>query len=71
MPTYDYLCGKCGYREELVQSIKDALPKDVWCQECGGQSMNQVIGGVNLQFRGEGFYINDYAKEKRDDSRLH
>ena len=58
MPSYDYLCQKCGHRFEAFQKMSDKL----WtkCPECSGQIKRLIGGGSGLIFKGSGFYITDY-----------
>jgi len=35
MPIYDYKCGACGHRFELLRSISSTAP--VRCPKCGGE----------------------------------
>lgn len=58
MPTYDYLCQKCGHRFELFQSIK-AEPARV-CPLCQGPVERLLGTGGGMLFKGSGFYITDY-----------
>ena len=59
MPTYDYVCKKCGHEWELFQSIT-ANPKRK-CPDCGKLSAKRVIGaGAGIIFKGSGFYQTDY-----------
>lgn len=69
MPTYEYVCEKCGHQFDLFQSIKDqaitACPKD----RCGlkkwgkGKVRREIGAGAGLIFKGSGFYITDYRSE--------
>lgn len=43
MPTYDYVCKKCGHRFEKFQKMSDALLKQ--CPECGGRVQRLISGG--------------------------
>jgi putative FmdB family regulatory protein len=70
MPTYEYICSKCGHAFETVQSIKakpltvcarDLCPKKIW----GKGKVKRAIGtGGGLIFKGSGFYTTDYRSEK-------
>ncbi len=61
MPTYDYVCGKCGHRFELFQRITEKPVKK--CPRCGASAAKRLIGaGAGLIFRGSGFYCTDYKK---------
>ncbi len=61
MPTYEYVCTKCGYTFELFQSIKSK--PTVKCPKCGEKSERIISGGAGLIFKGSGFYITDYKKK--------
>jgi putative FmdB family regulatory protein len=62
MPTYDYICAKCGHEMEVFQSMKDA-PLAL-CPACKRRALKrQVGGGAGLIFKGSGFYITDYKKK--------
>ena len=63
MPTYDYICKKCGYEFEELHKISDD-PVRV-CPKCGHMSVERKIsGGSGLIFKGSGFYITDYSNGK-------
>ena len=69
MPTYEYVCEKCGHEFEKVQSIKDATlttcPKELCgMKKWGRGKVKRAIGaGAGLIFKGSGFYITDYRSE--------
>ncbi len=69
MPTYEYVCAKCGHEFEKVQPIaNDALtqcPKDLCAKKKWGRGgVKRKIGlGGGLLFKGSGFYITDYRSE--------
>lgn len=69
MPTYDYVCDKCGQQFEKFQSMKDeplkTCPKEVCGQKKWGKGkVRRVLGtGAGLIFKGSGFYITDYRSE--------
>ena len=69
MPTYDYLCEKCGHTFEAFQSMaesslktcpKDTCPKKRWGK---GKVRRQIGAGAGLIFKGSGFYVTDYRSE--------
>lgn len=61
MPTYEYVCTKCGHELEAFQSMKDApLAKCPFCRKAGLK--RRIGGGAGLIFKGTGFYITDYKK---------
>lgn len=62
MPTYEYVCTKCGHEMEAFQSMKDEpLRKCPACKKAGLK--RKVGGGAGLIFKGSGFYITDYKKK--------
>jgi len=65
MPIYEYACTECGVHIEKIQKTSDApLEK---CESCGGRLEKQVsLSG--FQFKGEGWYVTDYAAKKTTDS---
>jgi putative FmdB family regulatory protein len=63
MPTYEYLCPKCGHAFEQFQSMNDAPLKK--CPKCKKAGVKRLIGGgAGLIFKGTGFYITDYKNKK-------
>lgn len=65
MPTYDYLCQKCGHQFEFFQSMNDERLTDCPLDDCDG-SVKRLLGtGAGIIFKGSGFYETDY---KRGDS---
>jgi putative FmdB family regulatory protein len=60
MPLYEYECKKCGERTEVLQKTKDKpLEK---CPKCGG-AVVKLISSSAIQFKGDGWYVTDYAKK--------
>jgi putative FmdB family regulatory protein len=60
MPLYEYECKKCGHRFEKIQLFSDPMLKK--CPECGGK-IEQMISAPAIQFKGSGWYVNDYGKK--------
>ena len=59
MPRYEYKCEGCGEIFELQQKFADE-PLTVH-DKCGAR-VERLISAPMLQFKGSGFYVNDYAK---------
>jgi putative FmdB family regulatory protein len=59
MPTYEYICQKCGKFEDF-QGISEA-PLSA-CPTCGSTVKRTISPGAGLIFKGSGFYITDYRK---------
>ena len=70
MPTYEYVCEKCGQQFEKFQSISakalTTCPEDSCGQKRWGKGKvkRAISGGAGLLFKGSGFYITDYRSEK-------
>ncbi len=56
---YEYECRDCHRRLEKIQSFS-AAPITV-CPTCGGQ-LERTLTAPAIQFKGAGWYVNDYAK---------
>ena len=69
MPTYEYVCEKCGHEFEAFRSISAPplkhCPVDVCAQKKWGKGRvkKKISGGAGLLFKGSGFYITDYRSE--------
>lgn len=62
MPTYEYICAKCGHEMEAFHSMKDAPLTQ--CPACKRKGLKRKVGGgAGLIFKGTGFYITDYKKK--------
>ena len=59
MPLYEYECKQCHQRLEKIQSF--SAPRETKCPKCGGE-LERVISAPAIQFKGAGWYVNDYAK---------
>ena len=69
MPTYEYVCEKCGHSFDMFQSMtaptltvcpRERCPKKRWGR---GKVKRAIGGGAGLIFKGSGFYITDYRSE--------
>jgi putative FmdB family regulatory protein len=69
MPTYEYICEKCGREFEQVQSITaqalSVCPKAICAQKRWGKGKvkRAITGGAGFLFKGSGFYETDYRSE--------
>ncbi len=69
MPTYEYVCEKCGHQFEKFQPITDkalrVCPQESCKQKRWGKGpVKRLIGaGAGVIFKGSGFYITDYRSE--------
>ena len=60
MPLYEYQCTKCKHTFEKIRKFSD--PPITECPKCGAQ-VEQLMSAPAIQFKGAGWYVNDYAKK--------
>ncbi len=58
MPLYPYRCKECGHRFEKIQ--KFGAKQEKVCPKCGG-ALERTLTAPSLNFKGAGWYVNDYA----------
>lgn len=59
MPLYEYRCRECDANYQKLERVS-ALSNGT-CPKCGGEA-TRLIGAPALQFKGAGWYVNDYGK---------
>ena len=70
MPTYEYVCSKCGHEFEKFQPIANkpltVCPRDLCARKKWGRGKvkKKISAGGGLIFKGSGFYITDYRSDK-------
>ena len=70
MPTYEYVCEKCGHQFEKFQPISakplTVCPEDLCARKRWGKGKvnRAIVTGGGLIFKGSGFYATDYRSEK-------
>jgi len=65
MPLYEYECENCGDLFEVIQKFSDEPLTQH--DKCGGK-VHRILSAPALQFKGSGWYVNDYAKATNSDS---
>ena len=63
MPLYEYECGACGHRLEIIQKFSDGPPDA--CPKCGKGPLQRLLSSPAIQFKGTGWYVTDYAGKGR------
>jgi putative FmdB family regulatory protein len=63
MPLYEYECGACGHRFEIIQKFSDGPPEA--CPKCGKGPLQRLQSSPAFQFKGTGWYVTDYAGRAR------
>ncbi len=59
MPLYEYRCRQCERHFDRLERASE--PRDGACPHCGGAA-SRLLGAPALQFKGSGWYVNDYGK---------
>lgn len=59
MPMYEYKCNTCGDVFEVIQKFSDEPLHEH--PGCGG-AVERLISAAALQFKGSGWYVNDYGR---------
>src|ERR1700722_10742849 len=59
MPLYEYKCASCGDVFEVIQKFSDEPLHEH--PGCGG-AVEKLISAAALQFKGSGWYVNDYGR---------
>ncbi len=62
MPIYEYACQKCAKRIEAIQRVGERPLKI--CPHCGGR-LKKLASAPAIQFKGSGWYVNDYGSGGR------
>ncbi len=65
MPLYEYECTKCHKRTEKIERVSGPHLKK--CPHCGGK-VEPTISAPAIQFKGAGWYVTDYAGNKKTES---
>jgi putative FmdB family regulatory protein len=63
MPIYEYKCGYCGQKEEVIQKVNEIAP--LLCSHCRttGSLIKEVSFG-SFQLKGGGWYKDLYSSNK-------
>ena len=46
MPTYEFVCEKCGKEFSLIMSLKERETQKVKCSSCGADEVTQQLSAV-------------------------
>ena len=60
MPLYEYRCLKCDRHTDKIENMNGPHLKK--CPHCGGK-VESVITAPAIQFKGSGWYVNDYGRK--------
>jgi len=60
LPLYEYRCLKCDRHTDKIENLKGPHLKK--CPHCGGK-VESVLTAPAIQFKGSGWYVNDYGRK--------
>ena len=63
MPIYEYECGSCGHRLEVIQKISDEPLKQ--CPSCHEPKLKKLISAAAFRLKGGGWYETDFKGSKK------
>lgn len=63
MPVYEYECGACGGRFEMMQKFSDPAPSV--CAVCKSEKVRKVLSPTSFVLKGSGWYATDYPTTDR------
>ena len=65
MPLYEYECGACGHRFEVIQKFSDSPIEK--CRLCA-EPVHKLLSAPAIQFKGTGWYVTDYASKRNTEA---
>ena len=65
MPNYEYECGSCGGRFEVIQKFSDPILTE--CRLCHARNVRKLLSPTSFVLKGSGWYASDYASQDRKD----
>src|SRR5438132_5687874 len=66
MPTYTYICDRCGNEVEAFQAMSDEPLKK--CPACKKMALRRTFHPVGIVLKGSGFHRNDYRTNRKPSS---
>ena len=66
MPIYEYQCNTCHHTLELLCK-HDSAPV-ASCPMCQSSDLSRIVSATSFQLKGAGWYVSDYAKNKRNNA---
>ena len=67
MPNYEYECGTCGGRFEVIQKFSDPILTE--CRLCHAATVHKVLSPAAFVLKGTGWYATDYASKSRKEEK--
>jgi putative FmdB family regulatory protein len=58
MPIYAYKCTECGFEQDVMQKMSDAVLTE--CPSCGKSTFTKQLSAAGFQLKGSGYYATDF-----------
>jgi putative FmdB family regulatory protein len=58
MPIYAYKCTECGFEQDVMQKMSDALLTE--CPSCGKSTFTKQLSAAGFHLKGSGYYATDF-----------
>ena len=58
MPIYEYECGSCQHRLEIMQKISDERLRE--CPQCHRPDLKKLVSATAFRLKGGGWYETDF-----------
>lgn len=58
MPIYAYKCTECGFEQDVMQKMSDAILTE--CPSCGKSAFAKQLTAAGFHLKGSGYYATDF-----------
>jgi putative FmdB family regulatory protein len=58
MPIYAYKCTECGFEQDVMQKMSDAVLTE--CPSCGKSGFTKQLSAAGFHLKGSGYYATDF-----------
>jgi len=62
VPIYEYQCGACNHKFEILQKLSDALLET--CPQCEQKKLRKLVTAAAFRLKGTGWYETDFKDKK-------
>lgn len=66
MPIYEYQCGACHHRLEVIQKFSDDPLTE--CPECQSATLSKLVSATSFQLKGSGWYATEMGNKSTNKS---
>ena len=64
MPLYEYVCGACHRKQEVLQKVAD--DPITTCPLCGADQLERLVSASAFHLKGGAWYADGYHKKAGD-----